>query len=181
MLKLGTLRSKRAKILVALGIIFLAGIAAPERLIIPVQHATVKDWNHQSFWFEPWGPSGVHEGIDIFAPMSTPVLSPTYGIVIYRGQIALGGNVLVVLGPKWRVHYFAHLSKSHASLGEPVTTGEVIAEVGDSGNAKGKPPHLHYSIITLVPYLWRWDGATQGWKKIFFLDPNDHLLESRRT
>jgi hypothetical protein len=47
--------------------------------------------------------------------------------------------------------------------------------VGDSGNAKGKPTHLHYSIVTLVPHPWRIDGSPQGWKKMFYLDPTRYL------
>ena len=38
-----------------------------------------------------------------------------------------------------------------------------------------KPPHLHYSIFTLVPYPWRIDGSKQGWMKMFFLDPIYYL------
>lgn len=42
------------------------GFLLPERIRIPVAGATARDWNPQSFWFEPWGASGVHKGIDIF-------------------------------------------------------------------------------------------------------------------
>jgi hypothetical protein len=39
----------------------------------------------------------------------------------------------------------------------------------------GKPAHLHYSVVSLIPLPWRMDTSTQGWKKIFFLDPDDLL------
>jgi len=42
-----------------------------------------------------------------------------------------------------------------------VNQNTIIGSVGDSGNAKGKPPHLHYSIVTLIPYLWRYDGESK--------------------
>ena len=42
---------------------------------VPVRTASAADWNPQSFWYEPWGVSGVHKGIDIFAPEGGPVLS----------------------------------------------------------------------------------------------------------
>ncbi|HEB59025.1 MAG TPA: M23 family peptidase, partial [Gammaproteobacteria bacterium] len=34
----------------------------------------------------------------------------------------------------------------------------------------------HYSILTLIPYPWRWDASPQGWKKMFYLDPSIRLL-----
>lgn len=157
--------------LAVVGLIIGLGLLVPETTVIPVHGASARDWNANSFWYEPWGASGVHKGIDIFASTGTPLLSATHGIVLFRGDLPLGGKVVAVLGPKWRLHYYAHLNSSAVSPGTLVAAGEAIGEVGDSGNAKGKPPHLHYSVISLIPYLWRWDGSTQGWKKIFFLDP----------
>ena len=59
----------------------------------------------------------------------------------------MGGNVVRVLGPGPQVHYFAHLERFGPV--EPrglVRRGEVIGYVGDTGNARGTPPHLHYGI-----------------------------------
>jgi len=151
--------------------VFVIILFLPEFPKIPVQDATVKDWNAKSFWFEPWGKSGVHKGIDIFGKMNTPVLATTYGVVLFSGDLALGGKVVAVLGPKWRLHYYAHLSSDSVLIGEPVWPGKKIARMGDSGNAKGKPPHVHYAVVTLVPYVWRADASSQGWKKMFYLNP----------
>ena len=155
--------------------LFLIYSLWPQHSVIPVQGATPRDWNARSFWFEPWGGSGVHKGIDIFAREGVPVVAPVPGIVVFTGTLPRGGNVLVLLTTQWRVHYFAHLKNIDATFGQPVATGAVLATVGTTGNAAGKPAHLHYSIITLMPYLWRWDHSTQGWKKIFFLDPTSML------
>ncbi|PHS20618.1 MAG: peptidase M23 [Kangiella sp.] len=144
---------------------------------MPVKGANNSDWNNQSFWYEPWGKSGVHKGIDIFANKGTALLSSSVGLVIYSGEVALGGKVVLVLGSKWRFHYYAHLDSVTTSSMSLVRSGDKIGTVGDSGNAKGKPPHLHYSIITPIPYLWRIDSDSQGWKKMFFLDPNEKLRE----
>lgn len=155
--------------------LLLMGLIAPERIRIPVAGASTKDWNAQSFWFEPWGTSGVHKGIDIFGKAGTPVLSTTDGIVLFTGEIAKGGKVVLVLGPRWRLHYFAHLDRISTHALAPVASGSPIGTVGASGNAQGKPPHLHYSIVRLLPAPWQIDGATQGTKKAFFMDPGAYL------
>ena len=172
---------KKTKIgITTIACVFLVGFILPENLVVPVLGSSAKDWNHNTFWYEPWGKSGVHKGIDIFSPVGSQVVSSTYGVVIFKGRLELGGNVIIVLGPKWRVHYYAHLKNFNVNLGALVGTSEVIGTVGNSGNAKGKPSHLHYSIVTLFPYIWRWDTSTQGWKKIFFLDPGEKLLRALR-
>lgn len=73
--------------------VVLLGFLIPERLIIPVQGAAVTDWNKDTFWYEPWGDSGVHKGIDIFAPQGTEVLAATGGMVVFRGSNELGGTL----------------------------------------------------------------------------------------
>lgn len=149
----------------------VAVLLLPQQIVIPVKGARVGDWNPKAFWFEPWGKSGVHKGIDIFARKGTPLVAATGGLVVFKGEIALGGRVIAILGPKWRIHYYAHLDEANVKFADWVATGQAIGAVGDSGNARGKPPHLHYSVLTLVPYPWRWDGSTQGWKKMLYLDP----------
>ena len=88
-----------------------------------------------------------HEGIDIFAPRNTPVQSTTQGIVSKVGENTLGGRVVVVVGPGGAGHYYAHL-EDYADIApnDWVNQGDVIGYVGDSGNAKGTPPHVHYGI-----------------------------------
>ncbi len=156
--------------------IILLGFSVPERLVIPVHGATKNDWNHNTFWYSPWGVSGVHRGIDIFGSAGTPVIASTFGIVVYKGEAAIGGKILIVLGPKWRIHFYTHLQDYNVNWGSIVSRAEHIGFVGASGNAKGKPPHLHYAIFSLIPYPWLWDAAPQGWKKMFFLNPGSKLI-----
>ncbi len=163
-------------VLAALLFLLIVGFLWPGDIVIPVEGASSADWNHGTFWHHPWGKSGVHKGIDIFSPESTPVVSATSGLVLYAGYLSRGGNVALVLGPKWRIHYYAHLKKSDAGFGDLLSRGERIGTVGITGNAVGTPPHLHYSIVTLIPYPWRWDGEAQGWKKMFYLNPQDCLI-----
>ncbi|MDR2013206.1 MAG: M23 family metallopeptidase [Rhodanobacter sp.] len=154
--------------------ILVIGFLVPEKPLIPVEGATRTDWNPKSFWFEPWGQSGVHKGIDIFAKQGRPVISAVPGVLIYHGQLGIGGNVVAILGPKWRIHYYAHLAES-VPVPLLVAAGQQIGSVGTSGNAVGKPPHLHYAVLSIIPLPWRFSTATQGWKRIFFLDPAEVL------
>jgi len=142
---------------------------------MPVKGATNEDYNSHTFWYYPWGRSVTHKGVDIFAKEGTPIFPSTNGLVIYSGQIEIGGNIILILGPKWRFHYYAHLQKALAKSFSYANKNEIIGTVGSSGNAMGKPPHLHYSLITPIPYIWRIDRSKQGWKKMFYLNPIDYL------
>ncbi len=169
----GVSRLKAALVVVVTAIV--AGALLPEAAVIPVRGATARDWNPKSFWFEPWGVSGVHKGIDIFAREGRAVQSAVPGVLLYQGPLGIGGNVVAVLGPKWRVHYYAHLNETQVDVPLFVARGASLGEVGTSGNARGKPPHLHYAIISVFPLPWRFSGATQGWKRLFFVDPGEVL------
>lgn len=170
---------KRTKVLLFLLIILIIGFILPQNLSIPVQNASSNDYNPESFWYYPWGKSVTHKGVDIFAERGRPVTAATGGLVLFAGEVGLGGKALIVLGPKWRVHYYAHLQSIETSSFSWVSRKENIATVGTSGNAFGKQPHLHYVIATVIPYPWRIDGDRQGWKKMFYLNPLDYLGYTR--
>jgi len=168
---------KRKSLLIISLVILLIGFLIPQDLKMPVQGATQSDYNAQSFWFYPWGKSVTHKGVDIFAKKGTTVKSSTMGIVLYSGEIGIGGKSILVLGPKWRIHYYAHLNELNTSSLSFVTKNSMIGTVGTSGNAAGKSPHLHYSIATIIPYVWRIDKSRQGWKKMFYLNPIEYIEE----
>lgn len=171
-------RKKRKKISLTFFAILILGYFLPQNFKMPVEGATASDYNKDSFWYYPWGRSGTHKGIDIFARKGTNIRSSVSGIVLYAGEIEFGGKVIWVLGPKWRLHYFAHLDEIKTSSFSWVSQKSIIGTVGDSGNAIGKPPHLHYSIATPIPYFWRIDKAPEGWKKMFYLNPIDYLSKT---
>lgn len=158
------------------GALLGVGFLVPEPRTIPVAGASRSDWNENTFWYEPWGTSGVHKGIDIFAAKGQAVVASSNLLVVYRGELPKGGKVIVALGPKWRIHYFAHLAAIDASAGRFVAAGDTLGAVGDSGNAKGKPAHLHFSLVSLLPRPWAMDGATQGYKKAFFMNPITYFV-----
>ena len=69
---------RRKVVWIAVLVLPVAVFVTPEHPIIPVAGATPGDWNRRSFWYGPWGKSGVHKGIDIFAKQGTNVVAPTY-------------------------------------------------------------------------------------------------------
>ncbi|WP_350285543.1 M23 family metallopeptidase [uncultured Croceitalea sp.] len=154
-------------------VILIIGFLLPQKMVIPVQGADINSWTEDSFWAYPWGSSVTHKGIDIFAVKGTPVIASTNGIVVYTHDGGKGGKSVMVLGPKWRFHYYAHLDNIKTFPLKPLKRGSILGTVGDTGNAKGKPPHLHYAITTPFPYIHLKDNeAVQGWKKMFYLNPD---------
>lgn len=117
----------------------------------------------------------MHKGVDVFAKRGTSIYSSTCGIVLATAERGKGGKFVVVLGPKWRLHYYAHLDEIRTSPLSFVTQDTEIGTVGNTGNANTTPAHLHYGIGTLIPYLWRIDNAPLGWQKMFYLNPIDYL------
>ena len=92
--------------------------------------------------------SGGHKGIDIFAPKGTPLVACVSGVIYKVGhKLGAGGNTVSIL-KDGLVYYYAHLNQiaNNIKKGERVFKGEFIGTVGDSGNAKGTHPHLHFSI-----------------------------------
>ncbi|MGD8374739.1 MAG: LysM peptidoglycan-binding domain-containing M23 family metallopeptidase [Acidobacteriota bacterium] len=87
----------------------------------------------------------MHYGLDIGAPSGTPVRAARDGTVLYAGNGYRGYGRLVILdhGDGYRTLY-AHNRRLRARAGQKVRAGEVIAEVGASGNATG--PHLHFEV-----------------------------------
>lgn len=173
-------KSTQIYLVIGLLTVCVGGFALPEgQRQIPVVGATFKDWNPISFWYYPWGRSVVHKGIDIFAPEGTPVIAATSGLVAYAGNAELGGHVVLMLGSKWRLYYYAHLQALATAMGRWHNAGDVIGTVGTSGNAQGKPPHLHFSIRILFPQLKQYDSKLpQAWKKMFYIDPHLFLTSS---
>ena len=157
--------------------IILIGLLIPQNLKMPVVGADDNSYNHETFWYEGWGSSIVHKGIDVFAKKGTSVHSATKGIVLITTEYGKGGKFVLVLGPKWRLHYYAHLDEIKTERFAFVTQDTEIGTVGNTGNAINTPAHLHYGIGTLVLYPWRIDRAPLGWQKMFYLNPIDYLTK----
>lgn len=102
----------------------------------------------QSFWGAPrGGGKRTHKGIDIFAPRGTPVIAITDGRISSTGNRGLGGKqVWLRDGIFGQSLYYAHLDSIIATTGQRVNVGDTLGLVGNTGNAKTTPPHLHFGI-----------------------------------
>lgn len=90
-----------------------------------------------------WGKP--HEGIDLPAPVGTPVFAAADGRVVYAGHGVRGyGNMIVVKHAGDLLTVYAHNSALLVAQGQPVRAGDRIALVGQSGHATG--PHLHFEV-----------------------------------
>lgn len=134
----------------------LSNMPPPTHLAVPVDG--VRAARISDTWGASRGSGRRHEGVDIFAPRGTPVRSPTHGVVISIRDSGLGGRQVWIRGPAGERHYYAHLDDWAPGLArmDIVAPGTVLGYVGDTGNARGTPPHLHYGI-------YAGDGAYNPW------------------
>lgn len=83
-----------------------------------------------------------HEGVDLLAPVGTPIVANVSGTVMY-GISPRGGLHYYLHGTNGVVYFGSHL-ETFVGGARKVRVGEIIGTVGDSGNARGGPPHLHF-------------------------------------
>jgi murein DD-endopeptidase MepM/ murein hydrolase activator NlpD len=108
------------------------------------------------------GPSGSvlqqsqHGGVDLAAPMGTPIAAPGRGIVAFVGRWSIRGNVVVVDHGAGVHTVHAHASALLVSLGQEVEMGQPLALVGTTGLSTG--PHLHWEVrvggVGVEPLEW---------------------------
>lgn len=124
----------------------LSRMPAPSSLPVPVQDVSAA--RIADTFGAARGTDRRHAGVDIFAARGTPVVSATHGVVIAVRDSGLGGRQVWVLGPARQRHYYAHLQDWAPGLkqGDRVYPGATLGTVGNTGNARGTPPHLHYGI-----------------------------------
>ena len=91
-----------------------------------------------------FGYTEFHMGIDIPAPLGTPVVSADEGTVIFAGYSGSYGNLMKVQHTSGVVTYYAHLSSFVSGVGQKVAKGQTIAKMGSTGNSTGS--HLHFEV-----------------------------------
>lgn len=86
----------------------------------------------------------MHNGVDLSAPLNTPIYAPADGIVSGRNYNNVGGNQLMIVHTNGMQSGYSHLSKYNVNIGDKVKKGDVIAYSGNTGRSTG--PHLHFSV-----------------------------------
>ena len=104
--------------------------------------------NIGSFWGDARdGGKRKHEGIDIFAKKGTPVVAIYDGVIVSKSTTPIGGKNLWLQSLRHPLRaYYAHLDQQKVRPGQFVKKGQVIGTVGNTGNAKYTPSHLHFGI-----------------------------------
>jgi murein DD-endopeptidase MepM/ murein hydrolase activator NlpD len=139
-------------------LLFVMTAAAPEPTTAPPPAAAVTDsgsppalrWPLTTIHVLIGSPFGArwgkpHEGIDLPAPVGTPVFAAADGRVVYAGAGIRGyGNLIVLKHAGDLLTAYAHNSVLLVSQGQSVRSGDRIALVGQSGHATG--PHLHFEV-----------------------------------
>ncbi|WP_436517012.1 M23 family metallopeptidase [Ekhidna sp. To15] len=107
----------------------------------------------QSFFGDPRdGGRRDHHGVDIFAKRHTPIIAPITADVRFVGTRGIGGKVVWLYDRKTGNHlYFAHLQEQKVKRYDKVNPGDTIGTVGNTGNARYTPPHLHFGIYNNGP------------------------------
>jgi murein DD-endopeptidase MepM/ murein hydrolase activator NlpD len=148
---------------------------APPELVQPAPEVTAR-LSQSGYVFPVFGPAAFgntfgafradvagqwHHGEDLVAPVGTPLLAVASGTVFSVGWNDLGGWRLWLQDDAGNEFYYAHLSAYSplAVAGRRVRAGDVLGFVGDSGDAEGGPPHLHFEIHPVDLLVHGYDGV----------------------
>lgn len=93
-------------------------------------------------------------GVDIRAPIGTPVSAVGEGIVAYAGDRASYGQLVVINHPGGRQTRYAHLQTIEVSPGQTIRQGDRLGTVGTTGNPQFSIPHLHFEMRYRSPVGW---------------------------
>lgn len=100
-----------------------------------------------------WG--AMHYGVDIAAPIGTPIYTPQAGRVLQAGPASGFGLAVYIQHDDGSITVYGHINDYFVSAGQQVSTGQQIAEVGNRGQSTG--PHLHFEVHTGGLYRNRTD------------------------
>lgn len=127
-------------------------------MIFPINGAHA----YQNTWGAPRSGGRHHQGTDIFANRGTPCVAVRDGAISTIDWQYLAGNYIRMVDVDGNMYAYIHLDSNADGLypGKPVTQGEVIGYVGNTGNAAGGACHLHFEIhlgggspVNPYPYL----------------------------
>lgn len=87
-----------------------------------------------------------HKGNDIFAPHGSPAAAVVSGRISRLSSGGISGLMVILQGNDGNSYYYVHMSDFAVSQGQSVSAGQTIAYVGNTGNARGGPAHIHFEI-----------------------------------
>lgn len=116
---------------------------APEfELDLPTRGRLTSEFGLRRFFNDQ--PRKPHGGIDLAAPIGTPVVAPAPGKVIAVGDFFFNGHTVLVDHGQGMVSMYCHLRDTAVTPGQTLARGERLGSVGASGRATG--PHLHWTV-----------------------------------
>ncbi len=95
-----------------------------------------------------------HSGVDLAAPLKSPVFAVAEGTIAFAGSQGPSGNLIVINHPKGFQTRYAHLGSVTVKQGQRVTAGETIGTVGQTGVPSAKEPHLHFEVRSNTKLGW---------------------------
>lgn len=95
-----------------------------------------------------------HSGVDLLAPVGTNVLSAGDGVVVYLGNEGNYGYFVIINHAGGMQTRYAHLSKIKVKIDSEVKAGDLIGEVGITGQPDIEQPHLHFEVRYQTPQGW---------------------------
>lgn len=136
------------------------GQLAERNLLVPVEGIR-REQLLDTFGDARGGGSRAHQALDIMAPRGTQVLAVEDGKIQKLFESKQGGLTIYQFDPsETYAYYYAHLDRYADGLkeGQQVRKGQVLGEVGSTGNAGPDSPHLHFAIFRLTPEKKWWKG-----------------------
>jgi murein DD-endopeptidase MepM/ murein hydrolase activator NlpD len=124
---------------------FRAVVRLSPTLAFPVKPGTERDIGSR-FGAPRDAGARSHHGIDIFAARGTPVVAAAAGVVNRVNETNIGGKVVWLRDVFGNSLYYAHLDSQAVSSGMRVEVGDTLGFVGNTGNARTTPPHLHFGV-----------------------------------
>lgn len=116
--------------------------APPLRFDLPAKGRISGNFGLQRYFNNQ--PRQPHSGIDIAAPVGTPVVAPAPGVIVEVGDYFFNGRTVFIDHGQGLVSMYNHLHRVHATPGTSVKRGQRIGEIGASGRVTG--PHLHWTV-----------------------------------
>ncbi|HEY0507720.1 MAG TPA: M23 family metallopeptidase [Blastococcus sp.] len=125
-----------AEALARLGELAASRAARAPKTVLPTQGRLT------TCFCQRWGQ--MHYGLDLAAPLGTPIFAASDGVVLKAGRVSGYGNAVYIQDADGNVHIYGHMRYYDVRAGDIVHAGDQIAKVGNEGYSTG--PHLHYEI-----------------------------------